>query len=933
MTAGSKRKLIEVALPLEIINREAAREGFIYRGNPSAVHKWWAQRPLAACRAVLFASLVDDPSSDPERFPTEELQDRERQELFRLIADMVTWENMSDPVVFGRVRSAITDSVGELPALVDPFCGGGSIPLEAQRLGLAAHASDLNPVAVLITKALIEIPPRFAGRPPVHPDAHQDFGASGSWSGASGLSDDVRRYAGWIRDEAERRIGHLYPRIGLPKEHGGGDASVIAWLWARTVTCPNPACGGRMPLMRSFVLSSKKGKEVWVDPVVDRAAKTVRFEVRRGAGSPGTSPKVGRGANFRCLICGQVAPDEHVKAEGRAKRMDAQLMSIVAQAPSGRVYLSPSEEHDRVARSAQPSGAPEEELADDPRNIWTVNYGLTRVSDLFSARQLVALTTFSDLVSDARAQVHTDALATGMQDDSLSLEAGGSGALAYADSVATYLAFAVDKTAEYGCTLVPWYSKEDRPKGLFARQAIPMLWDYTELNPLGSIGGTLVASARVVAGSLLGVPAQGTATVLQADATKIEGPLSTLVSTDPPYYDNIAYANLSDFFYVWLRRSLADVFPDLFGTLLTPKIPELVASPYRFGGDKSAAEQHFEVGLGESLSKIRSFTDPSLPITIWYAFKQTETENRQAISTVASTGWETMLEGLLKAGFAVVGTWPIRTERGSRSISLGTNALASSIVLVCRPRSETAPLATLREFAAALAKELPDALMKLQAANIAPVDLEQSAIGPGMAVFSRYAGVLEASGEHLPVRRALQLINAELDRYFASENGQLDSDTRWCLTWFQKNGFSEAEYGSAETLANARNVSVAGLVRAGILESRAGKVRVLRPIELDASWDPLTDERLSIWECTHQLVRALHDARGGIEYAARLAAKMGEGRAQESKDLAYGLFNICVRHDWLSEAVEYNDLVSDWSTITERAQEIRASGRQDTLGL
>jgi putative DNA methylase len=928
-----KRKLIEVAIPAEVINREAAREGFIYRGNPSAVHKWWAQRALAACRAVLFASLVDDPGSDPDRYPTVEEQDRAREDLFDLIGELVVWENSTNEHVLERARAEILRSTGgNAPAVLDPFCGGGSIPLEAQRLGLTAYASDLNPVAVLITKALIEIPPKFANMSPVHPDARRGVGGTGAWEGAAGLAEDVRRYGAWMRDEAERRIGNLYPKVRLAKESGGAEATVIAWLWARSVICPNPACGVRMPLARSFALSTKKGKEVRVVPVVD-AARMVSFTLG-GPGGEVVEGTVGR-LGAHCVACASPVRLEYIRQEGRARRLGTVLMAIVAEGPRGRIYLPPDPAHIQAAESAVPGWAPETDLPDKALGFRVQAYGMTKHRDLFTPRQLVALTTLSDLVEQARGRVELDAIRAGKDQDGMRLAAGGRGAAAYADAVATYLAFAIDKASEYGCTLVPWYAREDRPKGLFARQAIPMVWDFAEVNPLGHIGGTLSASIKVVAESLSGVPASGTATVVQRDATAPGLVRAALVSTDPPYYDNIGYADLSDFFYVWIRRSLREVWPELLSTVLTPKTDELIASPHRFGGDREKADAHFEAGLGTALEALRRASDSRFPITIWYAFKQAEvTETGAALTALASTGWETMLEGLVRAGYSINGTWPMRTERSGRSVSLGTNALASSIVLVCRPRALESPLATYREFTTALSVELPEALTKLQRANIAPVDLAQAAIGPGMAVFTRYGAVLEqATGGRMSVRRALELINAELDAFLSAEHGDLDRDTRWCHTWFRNHGFNPSDYGSADTLATARNVSVAGLQDAGVLLSRHGKVRLLRPAELDASWDPLNDERLTVWECTHQLVRALHDPKGGVESAARLAARMGAGRAAEAKDLAYGLFGISERQGWRDEAGFYNDLVTEWPAIVDRAREIGATGRQETLGI
>ncbi len=917
-----RKKLIEVALPLDAINAESAREKSIRHGHPSTLHLWWARRPLAACRAVIFASLVDDPSAHPDQFPTEEAQEARRRELFSIIEQLVKWENSTNQIVLDKARAEILKCTnGHPPPLLDPFCGGGSIPLEAQRLGLEAHASDLNPVAVLITKALIEIPPRFSGCPPVNPESRAKIGPGDGRSGARGLAEDVRYYGKWMRDEAQRRIGHFYPKVSLPKEHGGGEATVIAWLWARTVRCPNPACGARMPLVRSFALSTKKGKQAWVEPVVDHAARTVRFTVCTGGGTTPPPPKTSRGANFRCLVCGQSATDQHIKDEGKAGRMGAQMLAMVAEGQRGRIYLPPSNEHEVVAQQAKPEWMPEQEMAYDPRNIWCIPYGLETFADLFTGRQLVALTTFSDLVGEARERARQDGVAAGLTDDGVSLAEGGCGATAYGDAVGVYLALAVDRSADRGSTICSWDSspKMEALRNTFARQAIPMTWDYAEGNPFSTSSGNWLNNVEWTAMVVDSLQPHSSGSASQYDSTEsIERLHKVLVSTDPPYYDNIGYADLSDFFYVWLRRSLARVFPDLFGTMLVPKAQELVATPYRFGGSKEKAQQFFEHGLGRAFAAIQSAAHPDYPVTIYYAFKQAESEgeDEDRAVAVASTGWETMLEGLLRAGFSITGTWPMRSELGNRMLASGTNALASSIVLVCRPRPADAPRTTRREFMAALKRELPEALRNLQHGNIAPVDLAQAAIGPGMAVFSRYSTVMEASGDPMRVRTALQLINQALDEVLSEQEGEFDSDTRWSLAWFEQNGMNEGPYGTAETLSKAKNTSVGGLAEAGILAAKGGKVRLLRREELPADWDPSKDRRLTAWEAAQHLIRALEQQ--GEDGAAALKARLGE-TGEKARDLAYRLYSICERKGWAQEALSYNALVIAWPRITELA--------------
>jgi len=781
-----KKKLIEVALPLEAISAASAHEKAIRRGHPFSIHQWWSRKPLATCRAVLFAQIVDDPSANPEKFPTEEARAAERARLFRIIEQLVKWENTNDEKVLNEAREEILKSTGgDPPPVFDPFCGGGSIPLEALRLGLEGRGSDLNPVAVLGSKALIEIPAKFRGSRPVNPSA-RELRAEREWSGVQGLAEDVRFYGKWIHDEAARRVGRLFPKIGLPEEEGGGEATVVAWLYCRTVTCPNPACGAVMPLASKYLLRRNKEGNTWIQPLADKRNNDVRFEIRKGVGAPPEPPKTGRGAKFKCFTCGQPSEEQYVKDEGKAGRIGTRLMAIAAEGKKGRIYLPPDERHIKTAESPAPAWKPEQELSGDKRAIWCRLYGLDSFDKLFTPRQITALNIFTDLVGEARERVRTDAAAAGMIDDRVPLDGGGTGATAYADAVATYLALAVSKTTNRANALSVWGTSVECPVNLFSRQTLPMTWDFAESNvvsgPSGSFSSMLSDTiGALTAGDIPGARA-GRAVLKDAATAEADG---CIISTDPPYYDNIGYADISDFFYVWLRRSLAPVFPSLFSTMLAPKSEELVATPHRFGGSRIKARDFFEAGLGKAFARMREAAHPDYPLTIYYAFKQSGTETGGEKKNVSSTGWETMLEGLLGAGFVITGTWPVRSERQVRSRSLGSNALTSSIVLVCRRREPGAPVATRKEFLGELKRNLPGALRALQLGNIAPVDLAQAAIGPGMAVFSRYEKVLEADGEPMRVRTALQVVNMELDSFLAEQDGDLDRDTRFCVAWFE----------------------------------------------------------------------------------------------------------------------------------------------------
>lgn len=956
-----KTKLIEVALPLEDINREAAREKSIRHGHPSTLHLWWARRPLAACRAVLFSSLVDDPSecvaelmadaakrkaaekaftaqkkawdarkalfdkaaahgmpvsSNPPPGPEPKVEDilveTERERLFDIIRELVKWENSNDERVLNMARAEIMRSTGGNPPRVyDPFCGGGSIPLEAQRLGLEAHASDLNPVPVLINKALIEIPPRFAGKPPVNPESRKKLSASGSWKGAAGLAEDIRYYGQWMRDEADKRIGHLYPKVKLPKEHGGGEATVIAWLWARTVASPNPAAkGAHVPLARSFWLSTKAGKKAWVEPVVDQGTMTYRFEVHTGNGEPRAGTMSRNGG--LCLLTGSPMPLDYIRTEGKAGRFAARLMAIVAEAPGGRAYLVPTDEHERIALAVEaPGNVPDTEMVVNSRYMTPTGYGMTRHRHLFTNRQLATLATMCDLVDEARSKALEDS----------------KGDTAHANAVATYLGFALSKALDRNTSLCSWEPGMGRMGHTFGRQAIPLIWDYVETNPFAGAGGDIYGVAHSLCEVLDKLPAGRVGTVSQLSAEQLANSRTCMFSTDPPYYDNVPYADLSDFFYVWLRRCLLPLYPDLLGTVLVPKAQELVADPLRHGG-KDEARSFFEGGISRVFARMREAGDPRFPTTIYYAFKQSEDEgdaNEDAESSSAkrsSTGWETFLQGLVNAGWQVDGTWPMRTELGNRMRNISSNALASSIVLVCRPRPSDAGVASRRDFLGALKRELPEALRNLQKGNIAPVDLAQAAIGPGMAVFSRYARVLETNGDPMGVRTALSLINQSLDEVLAEQEGEFDADTRWALAWFDQYGFTEGAYGQAETLSTAKNTSVTGMVEAGILAAKGGKVRLLKNEELPADWDPGADSRLTVWEATHHLIRALDQ---GEQAAASLLQRLGS-LAEVARDLSYRLYTVCERRKWAQEAIGYNALVLAWPDLIRLAQEGGESG-------
>ena len=944
---AARRKLIEVSLPLEAINVECATEKSIRHGHPSTLHLWWASRPLDAAIAVLFSQLVDDPSSNEDTYRDEAIRrgvpeariegyiegriTAERERLHELIKRLVKWENINDEALYRTVYSEIQKSTGgSPPTILDPFAGGGSIPLEAQRLGLAAHTSDLNPVAVLINRTLIDIPPRFEGRYPVFPGKAES--QLGSWNKARGLAEDVRAYGAWMRDEAEIRIGHLYPDALL---RDGSQVPASAWIWARTVVCPNPACLAQVPLLSTSWLSKRKGSEQWLIPTVENGE--VHFRIT-GQGIPSEANKRGQGARFECWVCSSaLTPVQvHDQLDVREKP-PAKLLSVVAEGTRRRIYLESDVRHRAAAEAAHKQASVirenDENLKAEANGTFGGNaqgrrYGFFEFHDYFTDRQLVALTTFSDLVAEAHARVLHDAMASGMPMGS-PLAQEGNGAMAYADAVVTYLGFAISKMVDRGSSLVSWVIQRESTRNTFARQAISMSWDFVEMNPLLEGTGSFVGACAWTAESIdVTVLHYAIPTVEQANAASRDY-ANMVVCTDPPYYDNINYSDMSDFFYVWLRRSLRAIYPKELSTILVPKAEELVANAYRHGG-KAAAQVFFETGFTHVFDRMRAQAPADFPTTVFYAFKQAETGS----AGTASTGWQTLLEGMIHAGWTITATWPIRSERPDRTIGLGSNALASSIVLALRPRDdELAEVTSRRGFLAALKAELPEALRDLRQGSIAPVDLAQAAIGPGMGVFSRYSRVVEADGTSLTVRTALALINNALDEVLSEQEGDFDSDTRFCVKWFTQFGWTKRKAGEADTLARAVNTSTAKLERAGSFWARSGEARLLPPGELNASWDPAADLQVSVWEATMHLAKCLDElgAPAAMTLMTAIGQKMDLSTVQE---LAYLLYSICERLGRPKDALLFNGLGTSWadlSTGARREETAAPAGIQSTF--
>ena len=947
------KKLIEIALPLDDINAASAHEKMPGIGaHPRGLHLWWARRPLASARAVIFAQMVNDPlwrfeMDGTTPTPQEKAAaTKKREKLFAIIRELVKWENTTNEEVLEKARAEIRNSWKEtcelnkdhpqaselfnpdiLPAFHDPFAGGGALPLEAQRLGLESYASDLNPVPVMINKAMIEIPPLFYSRKPVHPipESEKWIEENKEYKNLEGLAEDIIYYGKVLQDEVSNRIGHLYPKIKITQEmilerpdlepYLNKELSVITYIWARTVKSPNPAFrDADVPLISSFVLSKKKGKEVWVEPIIEN--KKISFNVRIGECPKEyeTGTTIGKRKAFFCLLSKTAIDYDYIRDFGKSKGLGIMPIAIIAEGERGRIYLSPNDEM-LEALKCIPKWKPDNELPHNPRDFKTPNYGITKFGDLFTNRQLVTLNTFSDLLPLTIEKIRKDALTAGYINDDIGIEKKGNGALAYAQAIAVYLSFALDRLADYGSTLSTWKPSGEQVMQTFKRQALPMTWDFPESNLLGTKAICWNKSIQYTAESLLSLSIHNEKIgyVFQADAQAQTISQNKVISTDPPYYDNIGYADLSDFFYVWLRHNLRTIYPSIFSTLATPKIEELVATPYRHDGNENA-ELFFLNGMTKVMTNLSNLANKAYPVTIYYAFKQSETQD----NSTSSTGWETFLQAVIDSGFSITGTWPMRTELSNRIISSGTNALASSIVLVCRRRSENAEVISRREFLRELKNTMDSAKEIMTQGDettspVAPVDLSQAIIGPGMAVFSKYKAVLEADGSAMNVKEALKLIN----RYM--EEDDYDANTLFCKDWFNQYSWEQGIYGEADVLARAKNANLQVLQNNGTIKSGQGKVQLTHWKNYEDSETILVNPTLSTWNLLHQCIHELniHGTQGAATIYARY-----QNRTADIRSLAYSMYTLCERSDRAEDARVYNELIIAWDDIESESSRV-----------
>ena len=906
-----KKKLIEVAVPLDIINKASVKEKSIRHGHPSTIHLYWARRPLATCRAVIFSSIIDDPSENKDLFPTEKDIVRERKRLFKIIENFVDWENINEKKFADDAIKEIKKQTKEKLILLDPFCGGGSIPYEAQTLGIDSIGSDINPVAVLITKSLIEIPQMFWGKKPINPDSNSQTLKEISWDGPNGLIEDTKYYGEKLNNIVFEKVGKYYPdyeltddnfedNTNLKKEkyNVGDKLKTVAWVWARTVQCSNPACNKIVPLVRSFLLKKNNNKLTYIFYTIKNGE--LIYKIKEDSNEPPQGTISRNGAI--CPFCESKLPLSYIRDQFQKKKNGEELLTVITEGHRKKIYLPPKKLHKEIAHSLNIKSKPSEALQGKCK-VSVPLYGMKTFGDLFTDRQINTITVFIDSLKEIQQIILEDS-----KDNRDEKE--------YAKAIITYLTFAINKGANYWSSLCAWHSGREVIMSTFGRQALAMVWDYTEANPFSNSSGNFYQGVIQICKVISNTSNNAKGLVQQLDVYADRSLSSKpIISTDPPYYDNICYADLSDFFYIWLRKALSDYYPELFGTVLTPKEQELVASPFRFK-TVNESKEFFEEGIFKAFSYIKMIHNENYPITIFYAFKQSEEETESELKVSSSTGWETMLEGLLKTGFMITGTLPVRTELIT-SLKKNVSALASSIVIVCRPRSSSEPLATRREFITTLKKELPSALKNLKEAGIAPVDFAQSSIGPGMGIFSRYSKVLEADGTNMSVRTALQIINQELDVYLTEKESEMDTLTRFCIAWFEQFGWNEGPFGDANTLATAKGTAVNALEQAGIIFAKAGKVRLFKRDELKEEWDPTTDNRLTVWECVQYLIRKLEIE--GEAGAANILKKIG-GLSEPVKELSYRLYSICEKKGWAEDALAYNSLISSWQSVADKAQ-------------
>jgi putative DNA methylase len=875
-----KRKLIEVALPLDEINAACKADKDRKTGTIRNLHKWFAPMPLPAWRALLFATLIDAPGNEADRAQLLDI-------IKRLVKHGADLPDNADLAEATQVLSEAWN--GETPVVMDPFCGGGSTLVEAQRLGIQSLGSDLNPVPALVSRTLTELLPAQHGLPPTHPpESHTQalFGHSSVAQDYEGLAEDFRYYATGVLDKVRETTKENYPlRQG---------ENPVAWIWARTARCVNPACGIRTVLVTTWWLSKKPGDLAWIEHTVADGQVHLRVVGNQASGSPPEPPKAPRGTTFQCLACGSLVSDSQLIEQGRRGEIGYRLLAVAATVDGRRVYRDPLPGEESTALAVRiPDDLPNVAQSDDTRSFSGPRYGFPNFTDLFMPRQLATLSAFAD----ETARLYATLLMGGTNE-------------ARATAIVTLLGLAVGQLALVGSTETRWrlrVAAHAKAEGAFSRNDLRLNWDFAETYfASASVGDWLETVNSMI--RAFEYAAHGVGKVLKADARVARADRPALVATDPPYFDAIDYADLSDFFYIWHRRALRGIHPDLYSTVATPKSGELIASARRHHNDKDAAREYFVEGFTQTFGNLSRSLHPDLPLVVVYASKEQRAGDEE-------TRWSAILTAILAAGLEVTSTWPIHGTGSSRMIGIGANAVASYIVMTCRPRPSGAGATSLNEFARTLRRELGPAVRDLQSSSILPIDLAQAAMGPGMQIFSRYREILDQNGRRVPVEQALRLINQALSEILDEQEGELDPESRFAVRWWEQHHWEPGPFGDADKAARPLGIAVEDVVAAQIAAADVGTVRLAGRGSLNRDWQPAADSRPTAWEAVHHLADRLIDGGGELD-AARLMADLGDFR-DSAMALVYRLHDIAARRGWTDDQERYNALIHSWADLVK----------------
>lgn len=892
-----KRKLIEVALPLDEINAACKADKDRKTGTIRNLHKWFAPMPLPAWRALLFAAMIDDPEDDTLRA-----------DLLGVIKQLVAnGADLPDDAALAdakaRLRAQFPDG---MPTVFDPFCGGGSTLIEAQRLGAPTRGSDLNPVPALITRTVTQILPKIWDGQPLHPAAVGDrarlarnerqltFPAAeqsrAPLRGYAGIVQDVNHYAAQIQDRVLRRLSKNY------RSQDG--ENVVAWLWARTARCPNPSCGIDTVLTTSWWLAKRKNELAWLEPIVRDGRVDITVESGRAHGQAQDSPKIGDGV-FECLACKATLDGRYLRSQGKDGRLGLRMTAVVADVAGRRRYRAPTQQDlDAAAVTDLDSSFAAVPINSGGQGIRVGLYGVSTWDEIFSPRQRIWLTALADEVARVPSVVTADG-----------------GAQEWAVAAATLLGLAVGRVAQYESTQVRWFidSRSGAGQALpaFGRHDVPMQWDFVEPAP-SSVAGSFTGAVRSITAGL-SQASRGDGVVVRQDARVARLAEPGLVATDPPYFDAIGYADHSDYFYIWHRRALKDVHPDLYGTAAAPKGGELTAIPVHHGNSKDAAREYFIEGFTEAFNNLQQSLRPDLPMLVVYASKEQKATKQE------ETRWSSILTAMIAADLEITGAWPIHGTGTNRMVGIGTNAVATYVVMTCRPRESTAMSISLTDFTRALRRELGPAVRDLQASSILPVDLAQAAMGPGMRIYSRYRAVLDQAGSRVPVEHAMRLINSALAEVLDEQEGELDPASRFAIRWWETYGWEPGTFGEADKAARPLGIGVDDVVRSQVATSRANKVQLRGSGAMDPRWTPTNDIQPTAWEAVHHLAHKLID-RGGELEAAELMASLGNLH-DPAMALVYRLHDIAAKKSRAADQERYNALINSWSELVKLSKD------------